>query len=58
MNIRLLENGDLIGILRYLLLSIRTSLSPEPELNYHSMNLHTECFYQYLCVAEIHPMSI
>ena len=57
MNIRLLENGDLIVILRYILLSIRTSLSPDPGLIYHSMNLHTECFYQYLYVADIHLMS-
>ena len=44
MNIRLLENGSLIAILRYIIFSICTSLFPDPGFIFHSMNIYTNGF--------------
>lgn len=55
MNIRLLENGGLIAILRHIIFSICTSLFPDPGFIFHSMNLYTNGFYHYLYMAGKHP---
>lgn len=38
MNIRLLKNGEFIGILRYLLLNIDVGLFPDLGFIFHSVN--------------------